>query len=512
MELKSYLEILWRRKWVIAITALMTAGIVAAGTLMMAPSYEAHSTVRLVMAASGTLDYTDYRYTERLLNTYTELATSEPVMDELAEKLGVRMDDYVEVKVIPNTELMDILVENANPELASQAANELAEIIVTQSKELYTSGAKSAHEILGEQLSQIEEELNQARADYESLVLQSPDDSQHIEALARSIELKQETYGTLLQQYETARATEAIRANALSIVEQAKIPEEPSKPNKVLNFALGGMVGLMGGIGLAFLLEYMDTRMHTVAQIEKTTALPVLGRIPYVHKGLNNVFTDGSYPQREAFLHLWTNLHAATRGEMLHMLLVTSAVPGEGKSTIVTNLAVAMAQTGQRVLAVDMDLRRPALHTNFHLPNKIGLSNVLKSEIKLQEAVQETKIAGLSVLTSGPLEGNPTELLCSCQLKELLEETAQRFDLFLLDSPALLPVADTAVMAPLVDGVLLVVARAQTESEAVRSACRELTDIGARMIGLVVTRAKDGSGRGYYKYYRQPAPAPENQD
>jgi capsular polysaccharide biosynthesis protein len=360
MELRTYLEILWRRKWVIATTAMATLAIVVVGTLMITPSYRALSTIRVAMAASGPISYTDYMYAERLMNTYAELATSRPVLDELANELGDRVPAQIKVEVMPDTELIHIIVEDANPVLASEAANTLAEILVAQSRRLYASGSKTAAEILGEQVTQTEEELKQEQREYEAAVLQSPNDSERIDALGRSIALKQETYNTLLQQYESARATEAIRANALSVVESATTPQAPSKPSKVLNVALGCMVGLMGGVGLAFLFEHLDTRLHTVEQIEEATALPTLGRIPYTRKGPHNIALDGSSPQREAYRRLRTGIYAAGQGAALRTLLVTSAQPGEGKSTIVTNLAAAMAQDGLQLLPVQYD--RPYKH------------------------------------------------------------------------------------------------------------------------------------------------------
>ncbi len=153
---------------------------------------------------------------------------------------------------------------------------------------------------------------------------------------------------------------------------------------------------------------------------------------------------------------------------------------------------------------MDGDLRRPALHTNFRLSNRIGLSSVLEGKLTLQQAVQGTRIPGVSVLTSGPLQTNPAELLGSRRMRALLEEMPQHFDMVLVDAPALLPVTDAAVIAPMVDGVLLVVDCTQAGREAVRSACQELAGVGARLVGLVVNRAQQSATHRYYDYYRLP--------
>ncbi len=504
MELRTYLAVLWRRKWVIAITVAVTLVVVVIGTLMMTPSYEAFSTIRIAIAAGGPVSYTDYMYAERLMNTYAELATSGPVLEELTQQFGGHAPLQIEVELIPNTELMRIVVEDVNPVLTAEATNALAEILVAHSRELYAGGSKAAHEILGEQLAQIEEELNRAQGEYENLVIEYPENAERIEAVGHSIRLKQETYATLLQQYENARATEAIRANALSIVEPATIPPTPSRPRKTLNVALGLMVGLMGGVGLAFLLENLDTRLHSAEQVADVTALRVLGRIPETRKSQTHVFLNGDAPQREAYRHLRTNIHSLAEVESFQTLLVTSAEPREGKSTIAANLASAIAQSDRQVVIVDADLRRPSLHTAFDLPNRIGLSSVLQAKFTHKEAVQYSKDSGVWVLTSGPLPYNPAELLSTPQMGTLIEDLAQRFDMILVDTPSLLAVTDAAVLAPKVDGVVLVVAYAQVSRPSVRSACRVLTDVHARPVGVVVNRMNRGIGRHYRQYYHEP--------
>ena len=504
MELRTYGAILWRRKWVIAVTLAATMAVVIIGTLRTTPVYQASATIRVRVTAGSSADY---YYADRLINTYTQIATSKPVLEELDKRLGLSTPPLITVLPIANTELIRITVEDPDPTLVAEAANALAEILVAQSSELYTGGLRTASRILADQLAQVEDELKQAQAEYERLVALASEDTQQINELSRTIGVKQSVYGTLLLQYETARTTEEIRSNALSVIEPASIPRSPIKPRKVLNIALGCMVGVMGGVGLAFLFEHLDTRLHTVEQIERVTASQALGRIPHTRKGARNIFLNRGSPQQEAFRHLRTNIYAAAQGGPPHTFLVTSAEPGEGKSTIVTNLALAMAQSGRRVIAVDGDLRRPTLHTNFQLSMRIGLTSVLDGKLRLQEAVQDTEVSGLSVLASGPLPPNPAELLGSTRMRALLEELPQHFDMVLVDAPALLPVTDAAVIAPMVDGVLLVVDCAQSGREAVRSACRELTGVGARLVGLVVNRVHQSPGQRYYDYYRLPEAA-----
>ncbi len=204
----------------------------------------------------------------------------------------------------------------------------------------------------------------------------------------------------------------------------------------------------------------------------------------------------------EAFRSLRTNLQYAALGSPLRILTVTAAGPDEGKSFITANLAVAMAQGGTRVLAVGADLRRPALHRAFGLDYRVGLTSVLMGRMSLEEAVRHTEPWGVDVLPSGPLPPNPAELLGSRQMAALLEEMKQRWELVLLDTPPVVALSDAALLAARSDGVLLVVTAYQTPRDVVVAARRQLEQVGARILGVVLNRVRPSeSGRYHYYYY-----------
>jgi capsular exopolysaccharide synthesis family protein len=435
MELRTYLTILWRRKWIIAFTVAITLIVVVIGTLMMTPKYVASATIRVVPpppVSGQRLGWNDIQYADRLMNTYTKIATSGPVLTELADRLGLDRLLRIEAEIPANTELMQITVEDSNPIIAMEAANTLAEILIAES--------------------------NRSRIG---------------------------------------------SAYTISLVEPAVVPQSPSKPRKELNIALGLVVGLVGGLGLAFLFENLDTTLYTTEDIETVTELAIIGQIPMTKREQQITFLNGHSAQGESFRRLRTNIFIPDHEVSLQTLLVTSAEPGEGKSTIVANLAYAVAQAGRQVLVIDCDLRLPTLHKIFNLSNEIGLSNVLKQEATLTEAIQASQIPGVQVLTSGPSPAYPAELLGSPHMSALLEQLKQQFDLILLDSPASLAVTDAAVLAPLVDGVLLVVGRAQSRQRAVEAAQQQLTSVKARLVGIVVNRAELFSS--YHYYYRKEA-------
>jgi succinoglycan biosynthesis transport protein ExoP len=502
MDIRDYIAILWRRKWVIAVTVAVTVIVTVAGTLTAPPVYEASTTLRILTAAGGSVEWVQYDtwYADRLMNTYAQIATSGPVMEELIIRLGLDRPPTVEAEILANTELLRITVEDLDPTLARDTANALADILMLQHDELHTEGGSTAREILGEQLAQIADELDQARREYESLEARSPQDSEGVAAASRSVELKEETYSTLLTQYEQVRVREAIRANTLSIVEPAVAPRTPSKPRRELIAAMGFIVGLVGGTGLAFLFENLDTTLYTVQQVEDVTGLSTLGRIPTARRLQEIALFSTSSPQGEAIRRLRTTVFALDRDVPLRTLLVTSTEPKEGKSTVVANLAYAIAQSGRSVIVVDGDLRRPALHKVFGLSNDIGLSSILKQEATLDEVIQDGKFPGVRLLASGPLALDSAELLGSPQMTALVEQLLQRFDEVLLDTPALLAAPDAAVLVPTVDGVLLVVGLTKARQEAVKAACQYLADIKARSVGVVVNRT--GQDVSYSHYYR----------
>jgi len=484
MELRNYMTILWRRKWVIAITVAVTMTVVVIGTLLMTPTYTSFITLRVSTAYSEDLNYNYYMFAERLLNTSRIIATSSPILGELAGRLALDEPPKVEVEIIPNTELMQIMVEGHSPVLAAHAANTLSEILITQNENLYTGRGRSPQEILAEQLDQIEVELTQARGEYDSLVEQDPGDSERIASAGRSMALKEEIFTRLLEQYEQTRIREALRANSISVVEPAVVPEKPSSPLLALNLTLGFVVGLAGGIGMAFLLENLDSTLYTTEQIEAATDLPVVGKIPGVKGMRKATVLDGNSSQAEAFRRLRTNISALDLDGSLRTLLVTSAELGEGKSMIVANFAIALAHSRRKVIVVDCDLRQPTLHKIFNLPNKVGLSNMLSQAVPLKEALQDGYIR-VGVITSGPLPTNPAGLIGSPKMETLIEQLAGQADAVLLDTPALLAVADATVLAPTVDGVLLVVKRTQASEENVLDALQHLDSSKARTIGVV---------------------------
>jgi succinoglycan biosynthesis transport protein ExoP len=504
LDIRHYLVLLLRHKWTIVLTAMVTAMVAGVISLTISPTYAATAVVRIAAGSGGRVEYADYMYADRLMNTYAKMITSRPVLEEVSANLGLNTTPSVDVEVVRDTELLRITAESPEPFVAQSVANALANLLVTQSQALYSGGGKSAREILNDLITQSESELARLRAERDRLTGGNPatPDASQIETLNGSIQLKEQTLALLLAQYENAQLTEAVRANAVSIVELAELPIDPSKPNKKVTVLLGTLIGLLAGLGLALLFENSDSRLHSTEDIRAAAGLPILGRIPTAttkhqqHPLL--LSATGFSIEYEAYRGLRTNLLALGSEGKLKTLAVTSADRGEGKSTIIANLALTFAKAGRQVLLIDADLRIPMLHKMFVLPNEAGLSQILDGEVAWTDAVRNVSVPNLNVITSGLPPDNPTELLGSTRMQELLGQALSQFDLVLIDTPCLLSVTDAAVLSSVVGGMLLVINRGKTHREEVHAALGQLADVKANIIGVIVNRAE--RSRKYYYY------------
>jgi capsular polysaccharide biosynthesis protein len=275
MELRQYAVILWRRKWLVLLATAVTVSIVTIGTYRVTPVYGTTTKLRVALAHSGSMEYVDYIYAERLMNTYAEILHSRPVLEEVIQRLDLRIApetvaEKIRAEVLANTELMTIRVEDTDPQRATAIANVLAGLLVEQSHRLYTGAGRSAREILEEQLEAVERTLEQDRKTLGNMTEGRRETKEDVDALRYRIALQEETNAMLLRQYEEARLAEAMRANSVSVVEPAIEPTTPSKPRKVLNIVLGALVGSLGGAALALLLENLEAPPREQARRRKT--------------------------------------------------------------------------------------------------------------------------------------------------------------------------------------------------------------------------------------------------
>lgn len=517
MELIQYLEIIWWRKWVILSTLLIVLLITAVGTFSTAPSYSAAATMRIATAAGGTLSNLRYdlNYADRLMSTYENIATSAPILFKLEQAYGDIDEDAISVKILANTELMSIAAEHTDAARAADIANMAADLLLAEMRN--SGGAKQTNLTeLQAEIVVVETEIAEARQAYEEILVLNDADSEKALAAEQVLNVKRDVYGTMLSTYEQARLLQSAQQGSASVITPARIPDKPSKPNRPLNFALGTLLGLLGGLALAFLFENLDSRLRTREQVEAALQLPTLGRIP---TATANKASKYGAPLEEAYRRLGANILSHVRSAGDKVFVITSGVSGEGKTTVAANLASSLSYSGLSVAVVDCDLHNPSLHTLFGISNERGLTSVLAKQVSLSDALQKPPMMHASVLASGPISANPfdttpypssvmrrvhpgqVELLSTSQMVATINALRERFDIVLLDTAPSLEVTDSAVLSPLVDGVLLVIDLSQAEQTVLREVHQQLEDVNANVIGCVLTR--DNSRLAYSKNMRQ---------
>ena len=267
MNLKPYVNIIQRRKWAVILTVIVVLAATALGTINQKPIYTASTTLRVAASVGGSLNNSEYMYNIQLMNTYVKIATSRPVLDQIKTQLGIKTLPDITAEVIPNTELIKITVKSKNPANASIIANTLTDILIAESNKLYVGGGTNLQAVLEKQLAKAESDLEQARKEYEKIIIQTPAATGQIESVRGLLQSNQTTYTTLLGQYIQASLREEIRSSMITVIEPAIPPQTPSQPNIPLNYALGLVIGLMGGLGLAFILENLDAG-HTTENIK----------------------------------------------------------------------------------------------------------------------------------------------------------------------------------------------------------------------------------------------------
>lgn len=326
-------------------------------------------------------------------------------------------------------------------------------------------------------------------------------------ALQRDATSNRQLYDGLLQRTKETGITGELTTNNIRIVDLAETPRRPARPNKAVNLTLGCFGGLVLGIGLAFFFEYLDDRIKTPDEIRTHLRLPFLGLVPLVDTASSDgLRMDTVAPGMfgESFRSIRTNVLFSSIDHQSKAMVVTSSAPGEGKTLVSSNLAVALANVGQRVVIIDADMRRPRIHKMFGLAQEPGLSNMLVGTAKASEAVQRSSVPGLMVLPAGKNPPNPAELVGSRRFREFLRSLDEHFDWVIVDSPPVMAVADSMIVAHETKGVLFVVGSEMTQRAVAQRAIDQLAQAKVNVIGAVLNRVDIKHNAYYYSnYYRR---------
>jgi capsular exopolysaccharide synthesis family protein len=447
---------------------------------------------------------------------------------ERAELLVKYTEEYDKVKTIDKR-----IEELTGKKQAFE--RDVARIVETDKKAINKDAVSGALVSLRSQLEAKRREESQALGAYEREAAISNLQGQaqtKMTTLKREIETARLLLDTYTQrQKEQELSVTSGQPDNIKIAANAVVPTEPVGPARGRNIFVAFLFALAAGIGLAFLMDYLDDSVKTSEDIGRHLTLPTLALIP--HHGIadrrrllaSSSNTNGSppvaamitldernSPMAEAYRHLRTSLLFSSAGKPPQTILVTSSQPSEGKTTTAINTAITLAQADADVVIVDCDLRRPRVHSYFELDNTQGLTNYLSGERNTENLIKQARdLPRLKVITSGPIPPNPAELLSSNEMKNLLQFLRGKFKHVIIDSPPAISFTDAAILATLVDGVVLVAMANKSSIHLMRRFKTRLSNIGARIYGVVLNGIKSGSleyeyyGAGYYDYYRKSA-------
>lgn len=458
MELQDYLLVVRKRWRVILLVLLLCVGLAAALTVTQTKMYE--SRTQFFVVTTGAEDSSALlqgsTFTQQRVKSYAQLLTTPRILSPVAASVGVAGDlsRQITVTTPPDTVLIEVAVRDSNPARAQAIATAIAEGFPTA-------------------VGQIE-----------------------------------------------SRPGSDVSPVKVTVVQPPTAPTSPVSPVPVRNIALGAVLGLLLGLGVALLRETLDKTVKTQDDLKALTDVPVLGAImrdPDAVKRPLIVEVDPRSRRAEAFRSLRTNLQFVDAANHPRTLVVTSALAGEGKSTMSANLALTMAQGGSRVCLVEADLRRPKVLDYLGLEGAVGLTDALIGRAEVFDVIQPYGGTNMWVLGAGPIPPNPSELLGSAAMRGVLKELASRFDYVVMDSPPILPVTDAVVLSSLADGVIVVVGSGVVQRDQLTHALENLESVAARVLGLVLNRVPQNSagyggyGYGTYGYSSYTSEAPKDE-
>jgi succinoglycan biosynthesis transport protein ExoP len=442
-----------------------------------------------------------YRQIQSVIENPEMLATVPDIMNNLVIQ-GLRNDELATKKKLSE------LAEKFGPKHPQmiRAHTELETIqknLITEARKMLNA-AKTDFEIAQARENWIRKTIEEQKQEVLSLSRKAIE----FDVYAGEAVSNKQFYELLLKRMQEASLSSGINVSNAQIVDGAAVPESPLRPRKALNLILSLIIGSLGGLFAAFFVEYMDNTIKTPEDVETVLELPFLGYVPATspEEGPLYMFSEARAVVAESYRTIRTGvLLSAAEERALQVIVVTSSTPGEGKTTTSANLAIAMAQMGEKVLVIDTDMRRHNLHRTFSMDNLIGISDCIVEHSNLDAAIRSVRdISNLDIITGGTLAPNPSELLGSNSMRELLAGLRQRYDRIILDSPPLMLFSDPLVMSKLADGVILVVRAGKTSRDVIRNLSQSMKAVNARIIGTVLNNVdmeKQSSSYYYNPYY-----------
>lgn len=508
-SLREYLAILRYRKWTVLLTTLLVVGAALFFSVRQTPMYESETRVLVRPRALAP----DIAATPVNLETERALIDSAAVASRVRQESGIQRSidsllDDLETEVETDTEILSIRFADPDPVQAQELSQAFAESYIAfrvrQAQEVF----RSQSEPIQDEIGRIEGEIAGVREDLEGT--EDPEDQAILSAQLSSLEAQR---GVLLQEMQALRTAFAAQGSGGEIVQPSTLPDSPATPDHVRNLGLAIAVGLILGIGFAFLRERLDERLASREELEEQIGAPVLATIPRARgraagrRLLRKQSVDAdpvsmaapTSASAEAYRTLRTNVQFQARAGDIRVIGVVSPAAGEGKTTTAANLAVALGRAGRRVIVVSGDLRKPKIHRTFGVHLEPGITNVLAGA-PVSDAFQRSRISNVLLLASGKPPNDPAELIESPALEMLIGALRELADFVIVDTPPLLAVSDGASLAGRCDGVLVVADARTTERGALALAREQLDQVGARVLGGVLNNF-DASRARYSSHY-----------
>lgn len=506
MEIRQYLEPLFKW-WKLIFVACLLAGISSFLVVSrQAPIYQTRASVVI-----GTAVYEpnpsggEIGLAQQLASYYANIATREVVRNATMEALGLQwLPEYISMAV-PNSQIIEISVTDTDPYRAQAVANELANQLIKQSPSNPDLREQQRQEFISGQLVLLETQIK----DTQDEIAQKEEEmgglnsARQISNAQADIAALQNKLTTLQSNYSSMLSTSLGRAsNSMNLLESATLPTRPIGPNRGSVILMSIAIALLISAGAAYLIEYLDDTMETPEEINRALKVPVIGFIPEIDKEVDKASIVLDQPKSlaaESFRALKVSLDLSQTSTPFKSLLIGSVSKTEGKSMISSNLALSQAMGGKKVILLDADLRRPSLHTYLKLPNEKGLSTLLLSQGAIEECIQRMPVENLTVVTAGEPVANPSDLIGSDKMKEILAELSEMADVVIVDGPPIL-VSDATLLSTEVDEVLIVIGYGLTRKSEAIVALKQLHNVGAKITGGVLNRIPRNN-RNYYRLY-----------
>ena len=513
-----------RRWWWLLVLLPVLAGIIANELISRQhPLYAASATLLISPGQSNgnSTDMSSIQSGQRLAATYQQLVATEPVLGPVAERLGPPftvggLQGAVSAGTVSDTQLLRITVSDTDPEVAARIANWVAaefQDFISRQELVSTDYSQAGLDTL---IQSTEQQIADTQARIQGLeAVGERSTSQEAELngqLTRRMQLEDSLERLIVQQQNLGVSVSSLQTQAQVYV-PATVPGGPYAPRVLFYTLLSAFFGGLIAVGVIGFIEYLDNTVKPSLDFLAMFGAPMLSVVPTVPRLKSGsdqayILTHPTSNAAEALRLLRTNVEFAAASRELSTLMVTSAVPGEGKSTITANLGLAMAQSGFSVVIVDADLRRPSQHRIFGLNNQSGLTTLLTHPLKEWQQVASDIVPGLRVISSGPLPPNPADLLSTERLRSLIDDIQDRVDVVLLDTPPVLAVSDALVVSSFTDAVLLVSLAGQTRIGMLQRAFNAFPET-VRRVGMVLNQQERGGDTSYYYYgYYGPDTAP----